>query len=191
MIRIAALIIGTAGLLFTAWLDDPENYSHDALFPPPPTTVARSSSTTGTVVVATTSVPQANPTTSTTVAANARPFTTVPATSTSSIPPSAKCPEWWAFAAIYFDADELATVDEIIWRESRCQPDAISRTKDYGLMQINWAVWGDTINAHGFTHDDLLDPSVNIMWGFLIAHEAERIGWCTFQPWYMSGTYTC
>jgi len=191
MIRIAALTIGTAGLLFTAWLDDPENYEHDALAPPATTTAAAPSSTTDAVVVATSPASQANPTTSIAPPSTARLQSGAPATSTSIIPAGAKCPEWWGFAAIYFDADELETVDRIMWNESRCQPDAISRTNDIGLMQINWAVWGDTINSQGFSQDDLLDPSVNIMWGFLIAHEAERIGWCTFQPWYMSGTYGC
>jgi len=32
----------------------------------------------------------------------------------------------------------------------------------YGLMQIQWSVWGDMISAHGFERDDLFDPSVNI-----------------------------
>ena len=192
VIRITLLFIGTAGLLFTAWLDDPDNYAHDALFPPPATTIARSPwSTTGTVVVATPAVPQASPTTTTAVAAPARPFTTVPNTSTSTIPASARCAEWWGFAAIYFEPEELEVVDRIMWNESRCQPDAISRTGDYGLMQINWSVWGDTINSQGFYREDLLNPAVNLMWGYLIAHEAERIGWCTWQPWYMSGEYAC
>lgn len=188
MIRIAALIIGIAGLLFTAWLDDPDNYSHDALLPT--TTAAANISTTGAVVVATPPAPQASPTTSITVTATTRLPSTVPTTSIA-IPPDAKCSEWWGFAAIYFEPDELEIVDRIMWNESRCQPDAISRTNDYGLMQINWAVWGDTINSQGFSQDDLLDPSVNMMWAFLIAHEAERVGWCTWQPWYMSGSYGC
>ena len=187
MIRLALLATATAGLLIPAYLDDPSNYQHDALLPT--TSAAAVTSTTGAVVVGTSEAPQASPTSSTTVTSTARLLSTVPATSTTTIPGSAKCPDWWGYAAIYFDADELEIVDRIMWQESRCQPDVISRTNDYGLMQINWAVWGDTINSQGFSQDDLLDPSVNMMWAFLIAHEAERIGWCTWQPWYMSGDW--
>jgi hypothetical protein len=186
MIRLALLATATAGLLIPAYLDDPSNYEHDALLPT--TSAAAVTSTTGAVVVGTSEAPQATPTTSTTVTTTARLQSTVPATSIV-ILSDAKCPEWSGYAAIYFDADELEIVDRIMWQESRCQPDVISRTNDYGLMQINWAVWGDTINSQGFSQDDLLDPSVNMMWAFLIAHEAERIGWCTWQPWYMSGDW--
>ena len=186
MIRLALLATATAGLLIPAYLDDPSNYQHDALLPT--TSAAAVTSTTGAVVVGTSEAPQATPTTSTTVTTTARLQSTVPATSIV-ILSDAKCPDWWGYAAIYFDPDELEIVDRIMWQESRCQPDVISRTNDYGLMQINWAVWGDTINSQGFSRDDLLDPSVNMMWAFLIAHEAERIGWCTWQPWYMSGDW--
>ena len=186
MIRLALLGIATAGLLVPAYLDSPENYEHDALLP----TTSAAPTTTGAVVVGTSTAPQASPTTSIAVTATTRLPSTVPTTSID-LPPDARCSEWWGFAAIYFEPDELEIVDRIMWNESRCQPDAISRTNDYGLMQINWAVWGDTINSQGFSRDDLLDPSVNMMWAFLIAHEAERIGWCTWQPWYMSGSYGC
>lgn len=186
MFRLALLAVGTAGLLFTAYIDKPENYAHDAIFPAP----AAATTTTGAAVVGPPEAPATTPTIAITVTTTTRQeSSTVPATSTSTIPAGAKCPEWWGYVGKFFDADEIPIVDAIMWAESRCQPDVISPTRDYGLMQINWAVWGDTINAHGFTHDDLLDPSVNIMWAFLIAHEAERIGWCTWKPWYMSGQW--
>jgi len=192
MTRLILLAVGIIGLLFTAWLDDPENYAHDALLPATP--AAAVTSTTGAAVVGTSVAPQAGPTSTTTRPAtpssvtHAEVVATVPSTSVVVLS-DAKCPDWWGSAAIYFDADELHIVDRIMWQESRCQPYAISRTNDYGLMQINWEVWGDTINSQGFSQDDLLDPSVNMMWAFLIAHEAERIGWCTWQPWYMSGEW--
>ena len=184
MIRIAIGFV-IAGLGFAAaYYDDPEYYRHDVMVPITTTAVT---STTDAVVVGPPTASQAAPTTSTTVTATTRPFRTVPDTSVEG-PFNAKCPEWWGFAAKWFDADELETVDQIIWAESRCQPDVVGNG-GYGLMQIQWSVWGDTINAQGFHREDLFDPSVNIMWGFLIAHEAERIGWCTFQPWYMSGDW--
>ena len=190
MTRIVLLVVGITGLIFTAWLDDPENYSHDALLPLPTTTVARPTVATGAVVVAQLPASQATVTT-TTAAPSTTHVQAVPSTSVVTVLDHARCPEWWPFAAIYFDEDELPTVDRIMWNESRCLPDVIG-DGSYGLMQIQWSVWGDPINAHGFTHDDLLDPSVNIMWGYLIAHDAERIGWCTWQPWHgFSGDYGC
>jgi len=184
MIRIAISFI-IAGVGFAAaYYDDPEYYRHDVMVPITTTAVT---STTDAVVVGPPTASQAAPTTSTTVTATTRPFRTVPATSVEVLS-NAKCPEWLGFAAKWFDANELKTVDQIIWAESRCQPDVVGNG-GYGLMQIQWSVWGDTINAQGFHREDLFDPSVNIMWGFLIAHEAERIGWCTFQPWYMSGDW--
>ena len=186
MIRLALLATATAGLLIPAYLDDPSNYEHDALFPI--TTTSAAPTTTGADVVGTSKAPQATPTTSTTVTTTARLQSTVPATSIV-ILSDAKCPEWSGYAAIYFDADELEIVDRIMWQESRCQADAISPTRDYGLMQINWATWGPMVTDLGLTRDDLLVPAVNIMVGRMVAVEAERLGWCSFQPWYMSGDW--
>ena len=189
MWRIALLTVGVTGLLFTAWLDDPENYSHDALLPVPTTAAASSTSTTGTALVATSTVPQAaNPTSSIAVTAQDR-STTVLDTTTSSVLAGFKCSEMIGFAAVYFDADELPIVDEIMWRESRCLPDVVSKSDDLGLMQINWPIWADTINSQGFYRDDLFNPAVNLQWAWLIANEAERLGWCRWQPWSASGTY--
>lgn len=188
MTRLALLAVGTIGLLFTAWLDDPENYAHDA---PLPATAAPS--TTSTVVVATSPVLQAGPTSTTTRPAtpssvtHAEVVATVPSTSVVVLS-DAKCPDWWGFAAIYFDADELDTLDAIIWAESRCQPDATNGT-DHGLLQINWPTWSKFITDLGYTKADLYNPAVNLMIGSLIAGEAERIGWCRFQPWHWSGEW--
>ncbi len=59
MIRLALLGIATAGLLVPAYLDNPENYEHDALLP----TTSAAPTTTGAVVVGTSTAPQATPTT--------------------------------------------------------------------------------------------------------------------------------
>jgi len=186
MIRLALLATATAGLLIPAYLDDPSNYEHDALFPIPTTSAAPT--TPGADVVGTSLAPQATPTTSTTVTSTARLLSTVPATSIV-ILSNAKCPEWSGYAATFWPAHMLEVVDQIIWQESRCQADAISPTRDYGLMQINWATWGPMVTDLGLTRDELLEPAVNIMVGRMVAVEAERLGWCSFQPWYMSGNW--
>lgn len=186
MSRVLLLLVSITGLTFTAYIDKPENYAHDALLPT--TSAAAETSTTGADVVGPPEAPQATPTTSITATTTTH-VTAVPSTSTTVAPAGAKCPELWGFAATYFDPHELWVVDAIAWAESRCQHHAVSSTNDYGVMQINWTVWGDTINSQGYSRDDLLNPAVNMLWAFLIAHEAERLGWCTWQPWYMSGDW--
>lgn len=102
----------------------------------------------------------------------------------------ARCGEWWALAVeVGWDVDDLPTLDEIMWRESRCIPDVVSPTRDYGLVQVNRAVWRDFVEDRGYVMDDLLDPRVGLMFGLLVAQEAEAIGWCRWEPWYMSGDY--
>lgn len=61
----------------------------------------------------------------------------------------------------------------VMWRETRCNTAAVSRTGDYGLLQINTivladmrqrpALWADTIARLGGvpSRADLLDPTVN------------------------------
>lgn len=45
------------------------------------------------------------------------------------------CPEYHALLAAH--GLPVATFSRIMWRESRCQPAARSRTRDTGLLQIN------------------------------------------------------
>jgi len=186
MVRIAALTLATAGLLVPAYLDKPENYAHDALLP----ITSAATTTTGAEVVGPPEAPQAAPTTTIALTTTTRLSSSVPATSIDVLS-NAKCPEWWATAATWWPDDQLDTVDRIIWNESRCQADARSDTGDHGLMQINWATWSTFVTELGYTRDQLYVPDVNLLIGRLIAEEAERIGWCPFQPWYMSGSYGC
>lgn len=91
---------------------------------------------------------------------------TVPTTSTSTtttlpavaIPESASCPQWWPLAvSVGWPESELAMLDRVIFRESRCLPDAFNG-HDAGLTQINqihrefvavmgWQWPGDMFNA--------------------------------------------
>lgn len=114
-----------------------------------------------------------------------------PTTTTTLVPDSALCGEWWVTAtAVGWDVADLPTLDRIMWNESRCQPDVISSTKDYGLAQINRKVWRDDVEAMGWTMDDLLNPAVNLLVAKHVADSAEAIGWCRFQPWHgFSGDY--
>jgi len=184
MTRLILLAVGIIGLLFTAWLDDPQNYSYDALSPA--TLAAAVTSTTGAAVVGTSVAPQATTGPSIAVTTATHATTTVPTTTVFVL--HGRCPEARSFAASFWPEHELDTLDAIIWAESRCQPDA-TNGHDHGLLQINWPTWSEFITELGYTKADLYDPAVNLMIGEMIAGEAERIGWCRFQPWHWSGAW--
>jgi len=106
-----------------------------------------------------------------------------------SVPADAYCPEWWVPAsAAGWEPRLLPVLDEIIWRESRCLPGAVSSTNDYGLLQLNWSAHGDGYERAGLSRDDLLDPVLNLAlgWDMFVAHEEASEFWCGFSPWYMS-----
>lgn len=84
----------------------------------------------------------------------------------------------------------LPTLGRVMWNESRCQPDAISPTNDYGLVQVNWATWSQVVRDLGYTKESLLVPAVNLLIGRLIYQTALDAGYrCGWSPWYMSGDY--
>jgi len=58
-------------------------------------------------------------------------------------PPWARCPQWWSEArSVGWPEGELAHMDRIMYRESRCQPGAHNRAGANGLMQV-MAMWAD------------------------------------------------
>ncbi len=71
---------------------------------------------------------------------------------------------------IFVEAGEAAVdyelVIAIIIHESRCDPDAISKTNDYGLMQINQINHEWLAEEYGLTN--MLDPQQNIIAGITI-----------------------
>lgn len=104
--------------------------------------------------------------------------------------PEGKCDEWYYTAVeIGWPKDRLQKLGDIMWEESRCQPDAVSPTNDYGLIQINWAAHGQRLSAKGVASQDLLIPKINLREALWIAdYAAEHYG-CWSQPWYMSGNW--
>lgn len=113
-------------------------------------------------------------------------------TTTTTIPgfDRADCPEIWDVAiSVGWPAEWLPKLDDIVWAESNCTPDVISRTKDYGYTQINWAAHGSRLTAKGVTRDMLLDPVVNLTEALWIAEYARDNYGCWSQPWYMSGKW--
>ena len=98
-------------------------------------------------------------------------------------PPGSKCPQWYghAKAAGWQDA-EWATLDRVMWRESRCQPGAHGvgpRDDSRGLVQVNLKAhrsWiGPMVN---WDFGVLFDPATNLRYGRIIFERAG--GW---SPW--------
>ena len=113
-----------------------------------------------------------------------------PSPSEPAVKREALCPEWWPTALeVGWTEDQLPTLDRIMWNESRCQPDAISPTRDFGLVQINRHVWRETVEANGWTMEDLLIPRNGLAMGLIVYEAALSHGWCGWQPWYRSGQY--
>lgn len=94
---------------------------------------------------------------------------TVPAarvTPTTTVPDSARCPQWWPLAQeVGWPLEELPHVDRVMWCESHCQPAAHNRSGASGLMQIMPGWWDGR---------DPYDPAVNLTMALDI-HEAQ--GW--------------
>ena len=118
-------------------------------------------------------------------------------TTTTLVPPYARCPQWWVVAVgAGWPADPalLEVLDWVIWRESRCQSDAVG-DGSYGLTQIQWSVHADWIGLLGFERDELLEPAVNLAmaWHLYRVVDADPDYDCGFSPWYMSqpGRHWC
>ena len=102
-----------------------------------------------------------------------------------------RCGEWfntaveagWSFNRI------RVLLTEIMWNESRCQPDVKSPTNDYGLVQINRRAHRNLVHDLGLMFEDLYDPVTNLSVALVIADMAESYGWKWCQPWIYSGSY--
>ena len=117
-------------------------------------------------------------------------------TTTTTLPPG-KCSEWYPLAMeVGWPAEEWPTLDHVLWRESRCRPEALNGTDpnggSSGLLQINYywckpSKWSDA----GWLQDrdvvdschDLFDARKNLLAGltiFLYGVEKHGYGW---GPW--------
>lgn len=98
------------------------------------------------------------------------------------------CSEW-AEPALEagWQENDLEQLLHIIWRESRCQPDAIrynanGRPIDVGLLQIN-QVHRPMLAERGFTHEQMTDPRANLWFGRLLWRWWDDRGGCGWSPW--------
>lgn len=102
------------------------------------------------------------------------------------------CLEWVTTALdAGWQPDELPRLMRIMWRESRCLPDACGETdsphvrkcRDWGLMQINDYSWKRVIREMGLNIEQMHDPYWNLWfarWLFEYSLDRNGDGW---QPW--------
>lgn len=140
-----------------------------------------------TVTTTTEHVPETYPATTTT-SLPPPPSSTTTSTTTTTFPPGDwQCPDAIRLAAALWPADELPTVDRVVWRESRCQPDAenlsyLTGGRDYslGLFQINvlGSLWEDRAARCSLTSPvELYDAATNVQCAHVLWL---RSGWA---PW--------
>jgi len=116
------------------------------------------------------------------------PPTTTSTITTTTIPvlvgPDTPCQEWVPLALeVGWPADRqvIEKLLAVMHRESRCTPDVISPTKDYGLMQINRSAHHARIESWGWTMETMLDPRANLTYALWLFNDQ---GW---RPWRFSG----
>jgi hypothetical protein len=94
------------------------------------------------------------------------------------------CGEWYETAmSVGWQPDEWANLSRIMFRESRCQPDACSKStsglkcRDAGLLQVN-QIHTKFLNDLGYDFpDSMLDPTLNLAFARRLY---EGSGW---KPW--------
>lgn len=102
------------------------------------------------------------------------------------------CLEWVTTALdAGWHPTDLPRLMKIMWRESRCLPNACGETdsphirkcRDWGLMQINDYSWKRIIREMGWDIEQMHDPLENLRfarWLFEYSLERNGDGW---QPW--------
>lgn len=103
--------------------------------------------------------------------------------------PDTPCQEWIPEAiAAGWPADRqlLETLMSVIWKESRCQPDAWNG-HDAGLTQINQihTAWIAELGL-GDHPDAMFDPALNLEFAWKLYSSREAAGKCGWKPWSLS-----
>lgn len=86
---------------------------------------------------------------------------------------------------------DLPRLMRIMYRESRCMPEACSEPdrpdlrlcRDWGLMQINDYSWKGTIRRMGLEMSDMKDPLTNLVFARWLYETAESAHGCGWSPW--------
>jgi hypothetical protein len=99
----------------------------------------------------------------------------------------------WADEALNagWPSHDLPRLLRIMYRESRCLPDACSvpdrpdqrKCRDWGLMQINDYSWKRHVREQGFNMKDMHDPLANLIFARWLFELSETTNGCGWQPW--------
>ena len=98
-----------------------------------------------------------------------------------------ECQQWLQTALEAGWPNERKILDRlgyVMWRESRCQPDADSGP-DHGLTQIN-QIHTQWITDLGWTLEEMKDPAKNLRFAWLLYSGREANGQCGWTPWSLS-----
>ena len=105
-------------------------------------------------------------------------------------PANSGCPQWESLAKeVGWLAEDLPMLGRIMWAESRCIPDVVSSTNDFGLLQVNKAVWQSDLEQIGYEMSDLLEPRAGLKAGLYVANRFEAHGRCKWEAWQQSGSW--
>ena len=95
-----------------------------------------------------------------------------------------KCQQWLQTALEAGWPNDRKILDRlgfVMWRESRCQPDADSGP-DHGLTQIN-QIHTQWITDLGWTLEEMKDPAKNLRFAWILYSGREANGQCGWTPW--------
>lgn len=125
---------------------------------------------------------------------------------TTTLPSDALCPQWWPLAIeAGWLPEHMETLDYVLHRESRCQPEAHNTTlnrdgsSDIGLSQINDRSWclGTRWYPNGYLQtvgvldyvgcDELFDPYINLKAAKALYDYSLRANENGWQPWNVKG----
>jgi hypothetical protein len=104
------------------------------------------------------------------------------------IDPDTKCQEWLPLAVEMGWPNEthiLQRLGQVMWKESRCTAQIVSKTGDHGLTQVNATAhksWAEEIFGIPF-EEAMSDPAKNLRFAFLLWNSREEAGKCGWQPW--------
>ena len=115
------------------------------------------------------------------------PTTTIAPVVTVEVSEDTECQQWLQTALEAGWPNDRKVLDRlgfIMWRESRCQPDADSGP-DHGLTQIN-QIHTQWITDLGWTLEDMKDPAKNLRFAWLLYSGREANGQCGWTPWSLS-----
>jgi len=115
------------------------------------------------------------------------PTTTLASVVTVEVSEDTECQQWLQTALEAGWPNEREVLDRlgfIMWRESRCTPDADSGP-DHGLTQIN-QIHSKWITDLGWSHELMKDPALNLRFAWLLYSGREANGQCGWTPWSLS-----